>query len=228
MDKFEQAKIYKIRDINSNMCYIGSTCQKYLCKRLGHHKSCFRKYKDENDKSKIMTSFIIFEKYGLNNCIIELVENYPCSDKQELLKREGYYIENTECVNRCVSGRTKQEYQALYYTSHKEEKEHYRKFKAKIYTITPEKRKQYNKTSYEKHKETISQKGTEKYEVEKNKILGRKKEYYDNHKKDIKQFRQSDYTCLICNCVIQYSNKWTHNKTQKHLDNLHNNIENSQ
>ena len=228
MDKFKQAKIYKIRDINNNMCYIGSTCQKYLSTRLGNHKFHFRKYQDEKYKNKRMTSFIIFEKYGLDNCIIELIENYPCNDKQELLKREGYYIENTDCINRCVSGRTKKEYQALYYKNHKEEKEHYRKYKAKKYTITPEKRKQYNKTSYEKHKETISQRGKEKYKEEKDKILERNKKYYDSRKEDIKQIRQSDYTCLICNCVVQLNNKWRHDKTQKHLDNLHNKKENSQ
>ena len=112
----------------------------------------------------------------------------------------------------------------MYYKNHKEEKEHYRKYRAKKITITPEKRKQYIKASYEKNKENISQTGKEKYQAEKDKILERNKKYYDNYKETIHQFRQSDYTCSICNCIVQYSNKWRHNTTQKHLDNVKNNI----
>ena len=32
---------------------------------------------------------------------MELIENHPCHSKQELLKREGFHIQNAECVNRC-------------------------------------------------------------------------------------------------------------------------------
>jgi hypothetical protein len=31
-------------------------------------------------------------KYGIENCKIELVEAYPCENKEELRKREGYWI----------------------------------------------------------------------------------------------------------------------------------------
>ena len=30
---------------------------------------------------------------------IELIENYPCLGSEELLKREGFHIQNTECIN---------------------------------------------------------------------------------------------------------------------------------
>ena len=30
---------------------------------------------------------------------IELIENYPCLGSEELLKREGLHIQNTECIN---------------------------------------------------------------------------------------------------------------------------------
>jgi hypothetical protein len=50
------------------------------------------------------------DEFGIENCKIELIENYPCNSKEELLKREGWYIKVTECVNKMVAGRTKQEW----------------------------------------------------------------------------------------------------------------------
>ena len=32
--------------------------------------------------------------------------NYPCHSKQALLRREGFQIQTTEGVNRCVAGTT--------------------------------------------------------------------------------------------------------------------------
>lgn len=50
----------------------------------------------------------------MDNCKIELIENYPCKNKEELLKREGHYISSIECVNRCQAGRTPKEYKLIY------------------------------------------------------------------------------------------------------------------
>jgi hypothetical protein len=47
---------------------------------------------------------------GLKNCKIELIEYFPCNTLQELRKREGEHIKNTECVNKRVEGRTNKEY----------------------------------------------------------------------------------------------------------------------
>ena len=45
----------------------------------------------------------IFNEYGKENCKLDLVATYPCHSKQELLKREGFQIQTTEGVNRCVA-----------------------------------------------------------------------------------------------------------------------------
>ena len=63
-----------------------------------------------NGKCTKTNSFDLFNEFGIENCKIELVENYACSSKEELLKREGFYIANNPCVNRKVSGRTFKEY----------------------------------------------------------------------------------------------------------------------
>ena len=40
------------------------------------------------------------EEYGLDNCKIELIEKFPCSNIEELRRREGYYIKEFDCVKR--------------------------------------------------------------------------------------------------------------------------------
>lgn len=144
---YSNAKIYKIIDIGYNDCYYGSTCQP-LSKRIGDHKKNYKCYKD--DKYGFITSFILFDKYGLENCKIELVENYECKTKEELRQREGWYIKNNDCVNKRIPGRTQKEY----YEDNKDNKkdnmkEYYEKNKDKI--------KELKKDYYEKSKDKIKE-----------------------------------------------------------------------
>ena len=55
--------------------------------------------------------FFLFDEFGIDNCKIELIENYPAESKAMLQKQEGHYIKNTYCVNKKVEGRTRKEYQ---------------------------------------------------------------------------------------------------------------------
>lgn len=60
---------------------------------------------------------------------IELIEEFPCNSKVELLKREGEIIKQTpNCVNRCVAGRTKKEWDEA-------NREHVRQY-SKMYEAT--------------------------------------------------------------------------------------------
>tara|TARA_R110000868_G_scaffold73926_3_gene213900 strand:+ start:1056 stop:1400 length:345 start_codon:yes stop_codon:yes gene_type:complete len=52
----------------------------------------------------------MFQDYGLPNVIIELICNYPCLTKKELLTREGQEIRGTECINVRIEGRTQKQY----------------------------------------------------------------------------------------------------------------------
>jgi hypothetical protein len=49
----------------------------------------------------VCSSKILFEKY--DDVRIELIEEYPCKNKMQLNKREGYYIRNNDCVNKCYT-----------------------------------------------------------------------------------------------------------------------------
>ena len=86
-----------------NLCYVGSTCAK-LSKRMERHGADYKIYVGE--KKNLTTVYKIFNEYGNENCKLDLVANYPCHSKQALLKRDGFHIQSTEGVNRCVAGTT--------------------------------------------------------------------------------------------------------------------------
>ena len=104
---YKNGKIYKIVDIGYNEEYFGSTTVE-LSSRMSKHRTSYRRW--ANGSKDSCTSFLLFEKFGLDNCKIELVEVFPCNSKEELRKREGYWIKHEECVNKSVAGRTQREY----------------------------------------------------------------------------------------------------------------------
>lgn len=101
---YQNGKIYKIVDNTNGNVYIGSTC-KLLCQRLSNHRSNYKQYK--KDKCSYSTSFEIIEN---NDCVIVLIENYPCQTVKQLLARERYYIESLNCINKNIPARTRKEY----------------------------------------------------------------------------------------------------------------------
>jgi len=133
MVNYQNGKIYKLYSPSKNLVYIGSTTQ-ILCKRLVIHLSKYNTYNNDNTKS-YYTSFLVLE---CGDYKIELLEEYACNNKGQLCKKEGEYIRNNECVNRCIAGRTSKEYK----------KENYEISKAydRAYTKElEEKVKEYNK-----------------------------------------------------------------------------------
>ena len=114
MVNYNNARIYKIVCNNTGDIYYGSTCSQ-LSKRLSYHKNDYNKWL--KGKKNYTTSFRIIEN---NNYIIVLVEECPCENKEQLYKRERYYIDNYTCVNKCIPGRTQKEYKAIYREKNKE------------------------------------------------------------------------------------------------------------
>ena len=99
-NKYEKGKIYKITDVAYNDCYYGSTIEP-LTKRMIHHK---HKYFNQNTSQDTCVRSVnsIFNKYGFENCKIELVENFPCASKEELVKREGHYIKKQRVCKQTI------------------------------------------------------------------------------------------------------------------------------
>jgi hypothetical protein len=79
--------------------YYGSTSQHLLCNRMSCHRSDYKHWTRE--EHHFVTVFEIFEKYGLENCKIELVEEFKYAITDDDLRRaEGQYILNNKCVNK--------------------------------------------------------------------------------------------------------------------------------
>lgn len=151
MVNYNNGKIYKIVDNTNGNIYIGSTTET-LSRRLVCHRS---KYKCHLlGKAEYVSSIEILKN---NNYDIILIEKYNCNDKEELLARERYYIENNKCVNRLVPGRNHQNYK--YYQS--------------------EKSKKTSKAWYENNKHTIRKKWVEE---NKEKIIQQKKVWSDKRR----------------------------------------------
>ena len=102
---YQLAKIYKLES-PKGLIYIGSTCQS-LAMRKAEHKRKYKQYK--NGKYHNITSFKLFDE-DLDNIEIYLVESFPCNNNEELHAREGYWIKNTVCVNRCIAGQNRKEH----------------------------------------------------------------------------------------------------------------------
>jgi hypothetical protein len=95
--KYKEGKIYSIRSKNTDKFYIGSTCRD-ISIRLKEHRCKFRSYIKGN--YEYLTSYDILK---FQDSYIELIENYPCNSKKELLLRESYHIQNTKkCVNKII------------------------------------------------------------------------------------------------------------------------------
>jgi hypothetical protein len=87
MSNYQNGKIYKLS--GNNKIYIGSTVRT-LIQRYNEHMNDFK-------RCKYTTAWEILTD---SNAIIELLELYPCNNRDELLTRERHYIEVTECVNK--------------------------------------------------------------------------------------------------------------------------------
>jgi hypothetical protein len=88
---YEKGKIYKITC--NNETFYGSTIDdldKLFIRLVDYYKG----------KLKNSPLYILFDKYGYENCKIELVENYPTSTFNNLRNREMDYVLNNNCVNR--------------------------------------------------------------------------------------------------------------------------------
>ena len=197
MNRYQKAQIYKIVSPDFRYCYIGSTCER-LSQRMTRHRHQYSSH--QKGKHGRNTSFEIFDNYGIDRCKIIWIEDCPCNSKKELEAREGYYIENTNCVNRRFEGRTKEPYRE----QHKERK------------------KELDKEYRELHKEELKEKREEKkdYYNEYNKnwkannkahISQYNKEWNENNKE--KRAEKTD--CSICGSTIRKYDLKKHQQTKK-------------
>ena len=145
MPDYQKSKIYKIYSVsNEELVYYGSTT-KTLTARLANHI-----YEYNNKKNKNITSNLIFDTGDYK---IELVENYPCANKQQLCKKEGEYIKNNVCTNKHIAGRSKKEWC-------ENNKEYVKEYQKNYRENNKEYKKEYGKEYRENNKEKLKDKIT--------------------------------------------------------------------
>jgi hypothetical protein len=102
-NNYQNSKIYTIRCRNDpSLIYVGSTTQP-LYKRWGEHKSFSLKHPDR------LIYFTINNDW--DNWYIELYEECPCENKEQLRKKEGEIIRLMGNLNIKIAGRNQKEYQ---------------------------------------------------------------------------------------------------------------------
>ena len=213
MPDYSKGKIYSIRSHQTDDIYIGSTTQS-LYERLRGHTRDFNCWK--NGEHHYVSSYEIL-KY--DDAYIELIEEHPCQNKDQLRKKEGETIRANDCVNKVIPGRTQKEYREenkeelnkiskKYYEEHKEEmlkknkeyrednKEEIRKQRKKYREDNKEEIRKRKKNYFEENKEVILEKQRNHYEENKEVILKKNKKYRDEHKEEIieqqKKYREEN------------------------------------
>ena len=172
--KYEKGKIYKLVDNTNKNIYIGSTIQS-LSKRKAQHKEI---------KNKCKSKLII----NNGDYDIILIENYPCSSKEELLARERYFIENIECINKIIPIITKKE-RKEYEIKYANENKDLIKIKSKEwYKNNKDKKKEYEIKYSNENKDLIKIKSKEWYINNKDKKKEYDKKYRDEKKEHYKKY----------------------------------------
>ena len=182
MPDYSKGKIYKITNDFNNEIYIGSTCDT-LVKRYSKHKSDSK----NEDRSNIILYKLINE-IGFDRFRIELICDYPCDDKYQLLQKESEYIRELGTLNMVIPNRTVQEHSKDYYIKNK--------------TILNAKHQEY----YEQHSEYIKE---HKKEYRNNMSEEQKKKTHERKREKI--------TCE-CGCITARSDIAKHMKTPKHIN----------
>ena len=138
--------IYKIYDNTNGNVYYGSTKESYLSSRIAKHRNDYKKYLE--GKGNFYKSFDILKNNDYSYSVVEKIEY---NEKYELHQKERFYIENNECINKCIPNRTKKEWTEANKDKMKECIESWRE-------NNKEKIKQKTKEYREKNKENILEK----------------------------------------------------------------------
>jgi hypothetical protein len=181
MDRYERGKIYKIICNETGKCYVGSTCEPTLARRLAKHVAHYKYW--INNNMNYITSFEIIKN---NNYAIVLIENYPFKRKDELHARERYWIENNECVNKYIPTRTIKEY-------YKDNAEKLKEYNKEYQIENADKIKEYRKEYRNDNADKIKSRNNKYYNENVDKIKEYQKEYKIENAENIKEIKKKYY-----------------------------------
>jgi len=190
---YQNGKIYKITNCIDDEVYVCSTCST-LSKRFSTHKS-----KIYFDTSNLFRKMI---DIGTDKFSISLVENYPCTNKTELLRRENEYIDQIGTLNQQFAYRSREERSALCSIKNKQ-----------YYIDNCDEIKNKAKKYRDEHKEKVCESHKKWREMNKERLNDKKKEYYENSKEKQLQRQKSKVKCELCNKTVSHGNLPRHKKS---------------
>ena len=209
---YKNGKIYCIRNTIDDNIYVGSTCQP-LSKRMAKHRGCM------NEIRRNTKLYIKMRDIGVDKFYIELIEECPCDNLEQLLRREGHFIREVATLNHKIAGRTEKENSKEYYIKNKEHLD------------------DTNKTYRESHPDEFKEYRRKWYEHNRDRLLTSSKcgcgssyiaSYEERHKQTkqhqdyLKQLEDPTYTVVTpggtCECGGRYTqkDKAKHMKTKLH------------
>ena len=208
MVNYQNGKIYKIYSYQTDDVYYGSTTQK-LCRRMVGHRT------DHKQGTGITSKDIL----KFDDAKIELVEVYSCNNKEELHKREGWYIKNNDCVNKHIAGRTRKEWRD-------DNKEKIKKNKADYQIKNKERLNKISKDYHDANREAINKQAKEYNIKNKDVIAEKSKQYRKDNKDDIskrrKIYRDSNKEKLaVSSKISREKNKEKHKESKKQYQLMH-------
>ena len=199
MPDYSKSQIYKITDIGQTKCYIGSSIQPLSVRMAGHRRRY--NYYLVGKLHYYPSVFYLFDEFGIDNCKILWLKNYPCSSKKELEAEEGRIQQETECVNKRIEGRTPHQW--------REDNKEYLDIKRKEYCENNKDREKARKSNwYYNNKSHCSNVCRNNYEKNREERLKQSKATYENKKTE-------RYECQ-CGSVVACIRKKAHEKTLKH------------
>ena len=223
---YSNSSIYKIvcKDIDIKDCYVGSTTN--LIKRKHQHKNnC------NNVNGKGYNYYVyrfIRDHGGFDNWDIILIEKFDCKTKEELHRKERFYLETLGAtLNKFIPTRTQKEYyeknkdeinekKKIYYQNNKDEIRE----KQKIYKQNnKDKIRDIDKIYQQINKDKIRDRKKIYQQINKDEIKKYKKIHYENNKDKISEKAKIKMTCE-CGSVFRKWAKERHYKSIKHKDYL--------
>jgi hypothetical protein len=181
--------------LNITDIYVGHTTD--FRKRKSQHKDHCCNEQAEHHHYKCYE--FIREHGGWDNWDMILIETRPCNDELEAKKIEREHIEQLQAtLNRCIPGRTKQEYKKKYRETHQEE--------------LGEKDKLYK----EQHREDIREKNKLYREQHKEEIRVKGKLYNEKNKEKINERASRKCICDICGVTHRWDIISKHVKSIRH------------
>ena len=192
---YRNGKIYCVRNKITNDIYVGSTCQP-LSKRMAKHRS-----DKTRDVKNHLTLYPKMNELGEESFYIELIEEYPCENNDQLRAREGHFIREMATLNGRIEARNKHEW-------YQDNKEHVKEKAKQDYHSNIETRREqrkeyrdqrkeqrieYDKQYRQDNKERIAQYKKDYHEKNRDTILQKHKEYHEQHKEEQNQKRREFY-----------------------------------